>query len=346
MPRTIQCKKCGVVLNLPEHVSAGRRLKCPRCATRFVVSEADASSVSTIPGQTDAAITSFDMEKRPPSRDDLPKRPPSRDDLPSATSEGDLRDTFDLPLSTGSGRDAERGGAPAGPETADAAGLFADSGPSRRRPTAAEARAKARRCSHCGGGVPAGMSICPTCGTDQETGLRVGLEDDLIPPPPPRPLGPPLHVAIVGGMCGTAGIILTLAGLIQSTRGKSDLENYTWLVVALVSAFGIFACVQFLRGKTAKTFIIALTAGVVLNLILLIGYPLAKALMGAPEIVNVKPTDSDESDIIIPSWDDRIDYNKIYAGIGFLVVYAALSTYLTSPYVKKYIFRCRSDRGF
>ena len=35
---------CGVVLNLPAHVQAGKRLKCPRCATRFVVSEADASS--------------------------------------------------------------------------------------------------------------------------------------------------------------------------------------------------------------------------------------------------------------------------------------------------------------
>ena len=60
-------------LELADQVAAGKRLKCPKCATRFVVSEEDASSLSGLPGQADAAnTTSFDLEKRPPSRDDLP----------------------------------------------------------------------------------------------------------------------------------------------------------------------------------------------------------------------------------------------------------------------------------
>ena len=36
---------------------------------------------------------------------------------------------------------------------------------------------------------------------------------------------------------------------------------------------------------------------------------------------------------------------KIELGIVFIVIYAALSLYLMSPSVKKYIFHCRPDRG-
>jgi hypothetical protein len=332
MPQTIQCNKCGVVLNLPPHVKPGKRLKCPRCATRFVVSQEDASSISTVPGVTDAALTSFDLEKRPPSFDDLP----------NATSEGDLRDTFDLPLM--SGRDAERGEAVSTPATGDAAALFADSGPSKKKLSAAEARARARRCSHCGSGIPPGMSICQTCGTDQETGLRVGLEDDLAPPPPPRAQGPPLHVAIVGGVLGTGGIILTLLGVIQSTRGQSNLENYGWLAVAFVAAFGIFACVQFLRGKSSRTLMLALTLGVVVNLIGMIGYPVVKPFLEDPEQPTgpATPLAPGDSPLVLRSFEEQFDAQRITIGTGGVVLYAVLSLYLMSPYVKKYIFQCRA----
>ena len=267
MPRTIQCQRCGVILNLPPHVPAGKRLKCPKCATRFVVSETDASSMSTAPGLTDAAPTSFD----------LPKRPPSVDDLPSATSEGDLRDTFDLPLL--SGRDAEQGEAVSNPGTADAAGLFQDHGAARRRVTAAEARSRARRCIHCGSSVPQGMSLCPTCGTDQETGMRIGLEDDLAPPPPPRPQGPPLHISIVGGLCGTGALITMLSGVIMSTQGDPGIEHYAWLVLAAVSAFAIFGCVQFLRGRSAKVLLLALTIGLGVDVLGLVAVPIIQPML-------------------------------------------------------------------
>jgi len=301
-----------------------------------VVSQDDASSLSGLPGQADAANTSFDLEKRPPSREDLP--------VPR--SEGDLRDTFDLPLVVGGGRDAERGEANLDPATADAAALFKDDGPSKRRPTSAEARSRARRCTHCGSGVPQGMSLCPTCGTDQETGVRVGLEDDLAPPPPPRVQGPPLHVAVVGGLCGTAGLILTLLGVINSTRSESSLQNYAWLVLALVSGFGIYACVQFIRGKSVKLLMLALALGVAVDVIGLIAFPIVNAMVVDPDQIKseVKPSDLEDSNIEIRPFDKRIDWDRIKLGVTFILIYSALSLYLMSPPVKKYLFLARGER--
>ena len=177
MPRTILCQKCGIVLNLPDHVTPGKRMKCPKCAHRFAISEKDASSESTTPGVIDAAsLSSRDFGKRPPSHDDLPIPLPGRD----------LRDMFELPLGTGASieKAAVSGQEPG---VSDAEALFLEEPARRRKPKGAEARAKARRCASCGGVVPAGMSICVTCGLDQETGIRAGLDDDLAPPPPLRP---------------------------------------------------------------------------------------------------------------------------------------------------------------
>ena len=290
--------------------------------------------MSTVPGLTDAAPTSYEMDKRPPSRDDLP----------NATSEGDLRDTFNLPLI--SGRDAERGQAASGPETADAAILFKDHGTTKRRLAAAEARARARRCIHCGSGVPQGMSVCPTCSTDQETGMRVGLEDDLAPPPLPRSQGPPLHISIIGGLCGTAGIILTLVGVIKSTQGQSSAENYAWLALALIAMFGIFGCVQLIRGRSAKVLILALTIGVVGDVLGLVAIPLIAPMLEDNEqiIKAIKPKDLDESGVEIRPFEERINTEKIKLGVLVLLIYAVLSLYLISPPVKKYIFQSRPDR--
>jgi hypothetical protein len=300
-------------------VAVGKRLKCPKCAVRFVVSEADASSLSTVPGLTDAAATSAEMDRRPPSRDDLP----------SPRAEGDLRETFDLPLV--SGRDVERSEAAYDAATADAAALFQDDGSSKRRVSAAEARSKARRCIHCGSGVPLGMSLCPTCGTDQETGMRVCLEDDLAPPPAPRSQGPPLHISIIGGLCGTAGLILMLVGVIKSTvQGQSSVENYAWLALASVSAFGIFGCVQLIRGKSAKVLMLALTLGVAVDVLGLVAYPLVQPMLQDREqiVKEVKPPELDDSNIEIKSFEERINTQKIELGVVVLLIYAMLSLYL------------------
>jgi len=280
----------------------------------------------------------------PMSAFDLTNRPASGEELSTRLPEGDLRETFDLPL-TG-GREAEQGQAAPSPGAADAAALFADPGPSRRRTTAAEARRTARRCVHCGGVVPQGMSICATCGTDQETGLRVGLEDDLAPPPPPPQQGPPIHVATIGGLCVAASVLLLVLAFGGSMRGNSTLENSGWLCLAVVAFFGIYASVQFIRGKSAKLLIAALSVGVMLDVMTLIALPLVEAnFQDADKIISIiRPQDADETNMRIKPLEDRIDTRRISLGIVLILVYALLSLYLMSPPVKKYI-RPHADRG-
>jgi hypothetical protein len=327
MPRTTQCQSCGIILNLPANTPAGKRLKCPKCGHRFALSVADASSESTLGGPADADLMSrFDMETKPTGRDDLPL----------SLGDQDLRETFDLPLM--SGRDAERAGTAPDPAIGDAASLLDNPTP-KRKMTAAEARSRARRCSNCGGLVPLGMSTCISCGLDQESGLRVGMDDDLIPPPPPRPQGPPLHVAIMGGLCGTAGLILLILSLVRSGGGAQGWQNYGWLCLALVSAFAILASVQFIRGKSAKLLMVALTLGVVVDVMGLVAMPLLQATLEDPQQVvkPVTPEDPDLSDIAIKPFEERIELRSITLGVGFLVLYAILSVYLMSAPVKKYV---------
>ena len=329
MPRTIQCKECGIVLNLPDHTQAGKRLKCPRCGTKFVVSETEASSVSTVPGLTDAA---------PTSTYELPKRPPSRDDLPRTFVEGDLRDTFELPL--GSGRQAEHGAAESQAAIGDAASLFDDRAAPKRKTFAADARAKARRCSSCGGIVPLGMSTCISCGLDQETGIKVGFDDDdLIPAGPPRAQGPPIHVAIIGGLCAAAGLIFTLYGVTRSVQGNADWRQYGWLALALVAAYGIYTSIEFIRGRTARLLMVAITLGIGADLMILVATPIVEVILAdhkqvAKPVANANVNDFDVS--IIPP-EDRLDMQRIMYGISITVIFAVLYVYLMSPPVKRYI---------
>jgi hypothetical protein len=264
------------------------------------------------------------------------KKPPSHDDLPVPVAEGDLRDTFDVPL--GSGRDIERSAA-SGPQAADAAGLFADAGPSRKRQSAAEARRIARRCTNCGGLVPQGMSICSACGTDQETGMRVGLEDDLAPPPPPAAPGPPLHISIIGTFCVATAVILLVFAAVQTVRPRSTIENVAWICLALVSGFGIYAGVEFIRGKSAKLLMLALSLGVVVNVMIMIALPLFEAYFADPAQVirESQSNDLDLAPVVIKPPEERIDQKKIKAGAGVLILYAVLAVYLMSPPVKKYM---------
>jgi phage FluMu protein Com len=337
MPRTIQCNKCGVILNLPDRTKAGKRLKCPRCAFKFVVTEAEASSVSTVPGLTDAA---------PASTHELPKRPPSQDDLPTTFVEGDLRETFDLPLI--SGREAERGAAVPQPTIGDAASLFDDRGAPKRKTTAADARAKARRCSSCGGIVPQGMSICISCGLDQETGIRAGLDDeDLLPAGPAPSQGPPIHVAVVGGLCVAVGLILVLLAVTRSVRGNSDWRQYGWLFLACVSAYGIYSAVEFIRGRTAKLLMVSLMLGIIVDLMALVALPIFEVILDDPQHIistETKP-DLDDSNVQIKPPEQRMDTRRISYGIGVIVSFAILYLYLMSPPVKKYI-HSRAARAY
>ena len=156
--------------------------------------------------------------------------PRAVDDLPIATSEGDLRETFDLPLM--SGRDAERGQAAAGPATADAAALFQDHGH--------DETAGHRRRSKIQGPPVLALRQRRAPGDVDLPDLRHRSRDRNARRPRRRPGAaaaapssrPPLHVSIIGGLCGTAAIIVMLAGVIKSTQGQSSVENYAWLALA------------------------------------------------------------------------------------------------------------------
>jgi hypothetical protein len=335
MPRTILCQKCGIVLNLPDRITAGKRMKCPKCGVRFEVSQKDASSASTIPGAADADLAS--------SRD-YGRRPPSHDELPTSLADRDLRDVFDLP--TGTAADVERSAvAERKPKLSDAEALFQDEPARKRRLTGAEARARARRCMNCGGVVGAGMSICHTCGVDQETGVRVGLEDDLAPPPRPRPSGPPIHIAVAGFLTGLAGAVLLVLALIKSVSGEPGVTQYGWLCLALVSAFGIYGAVQFFIGKSPRYLMLALTLGVFVDIVALIVLPIVQANYEDRDVVvrHERPKDDpnaiDEEDVILKGVGERLDQQKLATGLTVIVIYALLSIYLMSPPVKRHFAR-------
>jgi hypothetical protein len=176
--------------------------------------------------------------------------------------------------------------------------------------------------------------------------MRVGLEDDLAPPPPPPPTGPPIHVSVAGGLCITGSLILLVLAVIRSTRTGSTIELLSWLGLGLVSGYGIYASVQFVRGKSAKHLIVALTMGVIVDVMSLIGLPLLEPFLQDQESIvrNVVPQDFNDDNMGIRPFEERIDLRRIMVGIGLILIYAVFSLYLISPSVKKFIFT-HADRG-
>jgi hypothetical protein len=264
--------------------------------------------------------------------------------LPVPAGDQDLRDLFDLPLGTAAS--IEKSAAESKqPVVSDAEALFQEPKVRRRKATGAEARAQARRCVSCGGFVPKGMSICTACGVDQDTGMRVGLDDDLVPPPPPAATGPPLHIAIIGFLCGLASLILLVLSLIQSVRGQAGATQYGWLCLALVSAFGIYGAVQFFIGRSVKYLMLALTLGVFVDAMALIALPIYQATFADQETIVTKvtkrdtPDSLDDEDVQINPVTDRLDLQKIEGGLIVILLYAILSIYLMSPPVKRYFIR-------
>jgi hypothetical protein len=176
--------------------------------------------------------------------------------------------------------------------------------------------------------------------------MRVGLEDDLAPPPPPPAFGPPIHVATIGGLCIAAGLLLVVLAVRGSVGVVSSVELAGWLGLALVALFGIYAAVQFIRGKTAKLLLVALSVGVVVDVMALIALPIVQANFEPPDKITsvFKPEDPSDTNIRIKPLEDRIDTSRISLGIALILVYALLSLYLISPPVKKYI-HSNLDRG-
>lgn len=322
MPSSTQCPECGIILNLPDQ-AVGKRLKCPRCGTKFAaVAGGNGSPGSTILLQS---------SKPPSSQGEMDARRASDEGMPTAP--GDLRDTFDLPLLEESSAAGPRPAAGSKP-TGDALSLFEDNPrSSKRRLGAAEARSKMRRCPTCGGVVPVGMSLCAGCGLDLETGTRVALDDDLVPPPPPPP-SMPIAVGIIGGISFLASLIFTIATISLTIRGHEGLHYFVPLCL-----FAVFASVQFLRLKSVKLLLIALTLGLGIAVVALIALPIYHANTLHPGVP--VPTDNpDLAEMAIPSVADQLDTQSLAVGIALIVVYSGVAIYLLSPQVRR-TFRAR-----
>lgn len=318
MPRTIQCNQCGIILNLPEN-SSGKRLKCPKCGTKFVVGPDSSQYPATERSDVDASAAS--------SMVNLPSG--GHGDFSLPTSSGDLRDTFDLPMMT----EAAAGSAGAvKPQTAaDALMLFDEKKTAPRRKLAAEARSQARRCPTCGGVVPVGMSICSSCGLDLESGSRVQLDDDLMPEAPMRIQGPPLPLTVIGLVSLIGSLILGAYSAVQYF--VQGVEGCQYFIP--VCLFGAFSAVHLLRGRTAKLLIVALTLGAMIDVVALIALPIFKANQET-KIVNVKPQadDPDAAPFAIEAPTAHLDTQTLGLGIAILLLYAATSAYLASPSVR------------
>jgi len=335
MSRSIHCLHCGVSLTLPPEAE-GRRVKCPKCGGRFQVgglgdAPKPAAPASQAPDHPDST---FELPRKPSSVE-VPVVPdrPSSGDLPFLpVAEGDLRETFELPMMTEGAVAAATSKSPAaGRSTADATALFDDKPVAPRRKAGAEARATARRCPTCGGVVPVGMSICQTCGLDLETGARVDLMDDLSPPAPPRNTSLPIAMTIVGGLSLAASVALAA---FASLRWLNGMEGAQYFVP--VAAFGAYAAVQFLRARSVKLLLVALTLGAVIDLVALIALPIANAQSETQVVQRTTATDDpDAADEVIRPLAERLDTNQITTGIALLVLYALVCVYLLSPQVQK-----------
>ncbi len=319
---------------MPE-AAAGRRLKCPKCGTKFFpdASNPNVASSATTPGIADASLDSMldvaairSNPDLPVSSNELRGGGHGQADMPTAS--GDLRDTFDLPLlvdDTPTSHPTRQVG--------DAEALFQEKSVAKRRQGAAEARARARRCPTCGGVVPAGMSLCNSCGLNLETGQRVDLDEDLAPPPMIRTAGAPMGVSIIGGLGFLGSIILAFITLIRAL--KAD-EGTGFFLLMLVCVFGIFASVQLLRGKSVKLMLIALSLGALINVVALIALPIFDANSATTIVRGEVTPDSDDEGLVIQSVTERLDMQRITFGILGLVAYAAVSVYLTSPPVRRH----------
>ncbi|QDV32488.1 hypothetical protein [Tautonia plasticadhaerens] len=370
MPLKTRCPRCETVLNVPTGAE-GRKLKCPRCTTSFRVGDPGAAARSSLPGvDTARPSSSPSMDELPLARPPVPSRP--RDEEPDIpTLSGDLRDQFDLPLlHDDDDRPAPRprkGGdpgpssgavpvAPGGPSSyaeADAAGFIDDDEPVRpRRLAAAEARKGTRRCS-CGGVVPAGMSICPRCGLDQETGARDTTFDVLeVEAAPLRSATPPFGVMIVGATSGIVGAGLAVASLALYLMNAELPHRWGFLLLSAVSAFGVFAAVRLVRNRSARLLLVALLMGGLIDVVAMIVLPIALASSvpvaevpegeGAGPPPAVRPRGGEGLLIedhavprIIPL-TERINWDQVNLGLAILAVTAVVSIYLTSPEVRRY----------
>ena len=307
-------------LNVPD-AAATRRLRCPRCATKFA---ADGRVIET---KFDAAGASSEHPGRSSITLPISNSSSSTGDFGPAlpTVPVGASGTFELPFPTATGEiPTVRALAPA--SFADPEAFFRDDPIDHRRPLAGDARQRARRCPTCGSHIARGMSLCGTCGLDLDTGTRVevGLQILDEPPPPTRPSAPVGIVAV--GVCGIAlSTLMAIFALIQYQKG-----GVLYLLVLAVCLFGVFGAVQMLRFKSLRPFFLALALGTVVDVIALIFVPIYVATKEAASV-----TVSADNPLAMPAVEDRLDMTKMAFGVAMFVLAAGVAIYLNSPGVRR-----------
>ena len=335
--RVVRCPHCSIELNLPES-ALGRRLKCPSCETKFTAPDAQeptcAEEGSSLYLPTRGAGSSGSVE--------LPNLGgASGGDVELPQSLAPLRETFDLPLlseddfppqSKATKSPATGGGA------ADPLDLFKDEPKSNRKPKGAAARAQARRCSSCSTIVPAGMSLCSKCGLDLDTGKRhvpAEIFEDETPVAFRNPT-PPISVLLVGSLCSFGFLLLAFISLVQWSRGAQGAQ-----FLLVIWLFGLYSGVQFLRRKSIRPILVALSLAVGVGAVYLIALPIYFANFSSEVAPGPLETGMavDEPYVDGPRIkpiSEQIDLNRITWGIGSLLSYAAVAVYLNSPGLRRH----------
>ena len=136
-------------------------------------------------------------------------------------------------------------------------------------------------------------------------------------------------------ICALGGLVLFVASMVQWYRGRGGAE-----FLGLVWLFGIFASVQFLRGRSIKLLMVALTLGVMINIVTLVALPLFQAREFDQATAESRQVDDPDVEVAIPTYVERLAASggtqRVELGIAFLIVYAGVSVYLTSPSVRRY----------
>ena len=332
------------MLNVPE-AAAGRRLKCPHCASKFSAPAFAPPKTSAGPGSSRFAasggpgssgsieLPTLGLNDGSSGTVELPLGRGGFDlDLP--TSSGPLRDTFDLPMfAEDTPRKPGKAATPAAPSPADVLALFQDEPKSARKPKGAEARAKARRCTSCSNVVPAGMSLCSRCGLDLDTGQRIApldIIEEAEMPDAYRPAVPPMGVLFVGSLAAAGFMLLSFASLIAWTKGMAGVQ-----FLLLIWMFGIYGATQFVRRKSIRPLFTAVSLAAGIGAVFLILMPIYDANMqtSAPPARPHEMFDPDAPDI--RPLTDHLDLNKISLGIVSLLGYAAFGIYLNTPGLRR-----------
>jgi hypothetical protein len=179
------------------------------------------------------------------------------------------------------------------------------------------------------------MSLCGRCGLDLDTGMQVNLEEDLdVVSAPSRGQPIPIGVAVVGGISLLGSLVLGAVSLVRGTDGSKG-----FLFLFLVCVFGVVASVQFLRGKSAKPLLIALSLGALIDIVALIALPIWQANEPEEPGLSVVVSNADEDDTVpvIRPYTERLDLTSISWGIALLLIYAMVSVYISTPSVRRHM---------